>query len=53
MDLGREHPAAVGEEQGPVVRVRDEQVLDRVLFAGDVADDPLAATVLATGWRLM
>ena len=43
----REHAAAVREEQRPVVGVRDEQVLDRVLLAGDVADDPLAAAVLA------
>ena len=48
VDLGREHAAAVGEEQGPVVGVGDEQVLDGVLLAGDVADDPLAAAMLAT-----
>ena len=47
MDLGAEDAAAVGEEQRPVVGVRDEQVLDRVLLAGDVADDPLAAAMLA------
>ena len=47
MDLGAEDAAAVREEQRPVVGVRDEQVLDRVLLAGDVADDALAAPVLA------
>ena len=47
MDLGAEHAAAVREEQRPVVGVRDEQVLDRVLLARDVADDALAAAVLA------
>ena len=47
VDLGAEDAAAVGEEQRPVVGVGDEQVLDRVLLAGDVADDPLAAAVLA------
>src|SRR5439155_9305960 len=47
VDLRREDPAAVREEQGPVMGVRDEQVLDRVLLAGDVADDPLPATGLA------
>ena len=30
-----------------MVRIGDEEVLDRVLLAGDVADDPLAAAVLA------
>ena len=47
VDLRGEHPAAVGEEQGPVVGGRHQQVLDGVLLAGDVADDPLAATMLA------
>ena len=47
VDLGAEDAAAVGEEQRPVVGVGHEQVLDRVLLAGDVADDPLAAAVLA------
>ena len=47
MDLGAEDAAAVREEQRPVVGVRDEQVLDGVLLAGDVADDPLAAAMLA------
>ena len=47
VDLGAEDPAAVREEQRPVVGVRDEQVLDGVLLARDVADDPLAAAVLA------
>ena len=51
MDPGREDAAAVREEQGPVVGVGDEQVLDRVLLAGDVADDPLAAAVLAAVGR--
>ena len=46
VDLGAEHAAAVGEEQRPVVGVRDEQVLDRVLLPGDVADDALAAAML-------
>ena len=45
--FAREDAAAVREEQRPVVGVGDEQVLDRVLLAGDVADDPLAAAVLA------
>ena len=48
VDLGAEHAPAVGEEQRPVVGVGHEQVLDGVLLAGDVADDPLAAAVLAT-----
>jgi len=43
VDLGREDAAAVGEEERPVVRVGDEEVLDGVLLAGDVPDDPLAA----------
>ena len=47
VDLGAEHAAAVREEQRPVVGVGDEQVLDGVLLAGDVPDDPLAAAVLA------
>ena len=47
VDLGAEHAPAVREEQRPVVGVRDEQVLDGVLLAGDVPDDPLAAAVLA------
>ena len=47
VDLAAEDPAAVGEEQRPVVGVGDEQVLDGVLLAGDVADDPLAAALLA------
>ena len=51
VDLGREHAAAVGEEQRPVVGVRGEQVLDGVLLAGHVADDPLAAAVLAAVGR--
>ena len=45
--LRREDPAAVGEEQRPVVGVGHEQVLDGVLLARDVADDALAAAVLA------
>jgi hypothetical protein len=45
--LAAEDAAAVGEEQRPVVGVGDEQVLDGVLLAGDVADDPLAAAC----WR--
>jgi hypothetical protein len=48
VDLGAEDAAAVGEEQRPVVGVGHEQVLDGVLLAGDVADDALAAAVLAT-----
>ena len=51
VDLGAEHAAAVGEEQRPVVGVGGEQVLDRVLLAGDVADDPLAAAMLAAVGR--
>ena len=47
VDLGAEDAAAVREEQRPVVGVRDEQVLDRVLLARDVPDDALAAAVLA------
>ncbi len=47
VDLGAEHATAVGEEQRPVVRVGDEQMLDRVLLARDVADDALAAAMLA------
>ena len=47
VDLRREDAAAVGEEQRPVVGVRDEQMLDGVLLARDVADDPLAAAMLA------
>ena len=47
VDLRAEHPAAVREEQRPVVGVGDDEVLDRVLLARDVADDPLAAAVLA------
>ena len=47
VDLGAEDAAAVGEEERPVVGVGDEQVLDRVLLARDVADDPLAAAMLA------
>ena len=49
--LAREDAAAVGEEQRPVVGVRDEQVLDGVLFARDVADDALAAAMLAAVGR--
>ena len=54
VDLGREDPAAVGEEERPVVRVGDEEVLDGVFLAGHVADDPLAAAGLAAvgGHRL-
>ena len=54
VDLGREDPAAVGEEERPVVGVGDEEVLDGVLLAGHVADDPLAAAGLAAvgGHRL-
>ena len=51
VDLGAEDPAAVREEQRPVVGVRDDEVLDRVLLAGDVADDPLAAAMLAAVGR--
>ena len=47
VDLGREDPAAVGEEERPVVGVGHEEVLDRVLLAGHVADDPLPAPALA------
>ena len=46
--FAREDTAAVREEQRPVVGVGDEQVLDGVLLARHVADDPLAAAVLAT-----
>ncbi len=46
--LALEHAATVGEEQRPVVGVGDEEVLDRVLLAGHVADDALAAAMLAT-----
>ena len=48
---GRLYPAAVGEEQRPVVGVGREQVLDGVLLAGDMADDPLAAAMLAAVGR--
>ena len=51
VDLGAEDAAAVREEQRPVVGVGDDQVLDRVLLAGDVADDALAAAVLAAVGR--
>src|SRR6185369_16703600 len=47
VDLRAEDATAVREEQRPVVGVRDDQVLDCVLLAGDVADDALAAAVLA------
>ena len=39
-------PAAVREEQRPVVRVGDQEVLHGILLARDVADDPLAAAAL-------
>jgi hypothetical protein len=45
--LAENTQAAVREEQRPVVSVGDEEVLDGVLLAGDVADDALAAAVLA------
>ena len=53
-DLRAEDAAAVGEEERPVVRVGDEQVLDRVLLDRPGPDDALAAARLAAvgGQRL-
>src|SRR6187431_862943 len=48
MDLRAEDPPAIGEEERPVVRVRDEQVTDRVLLDGPRADDALATARLAS-----
>ena len=45
--LGAEDSAAIGEEERPVVRARDEQVLDGVLLDRLRADDALAAADLA------
>src|SRR4026209_1617706 len=48
MDLRAEDTPAIGEEERPVVRVRDEQVADRVLLDGPRADDALATARLAS-----
>ena len=47
VDLGAEDAPAVREEERPVVGVGHEEAVDRVLLAGHVADDPLAAAALA------
>ena len=53
VDLGAEHATTVREEQRPVVGIGHEEVLDSILLARDVADDPLPTTVLASmpNWR--